>query len=92
MIWSPAVLDLWGRAEPADRAGDYLKVAGWGILPALLVMVLNPTAALERTQVVLWITLLAAGVTANYALIWQLGRAGTWRDGAVGSGHEQCVR
>jgi multidrug resistance protein, MATE family len=74
MIWSPAVLDLLGQGPNlADTAGDYLKVAGWGIVPALLVMVLKSyLAALERTQVVLWITLLAAGVNAlaNYALIF----------------------
>ncbi|MEM5542272.1 MATE family efflux transporter [Sulfitobacter sp. AS92] len=74
MIWSPAVLDLLGQGPNlADTAGDYLKVAGWGIVPALLVMVLKSyLAALERTQVVLWITLLAATINAlaNYALIF----------------------
>ncbi|SFG57564.1 MATE family efflux transporter [Sulfitobacter dubius] len=74
MIWSPAVLDLLGQGPNlADTAGDYLKVAGWGIVPALLVMVLKSyLAALERTQVVLWITLLAAVINAmaNYALIF----------------------
>ncbi|MFG6568501.1 MATE family efflux transporter [Sulfitobacter sp. 1A13679] len=97
MIWSPAVLDLLGQGPNlADRAGDYLKVAGWGILPALLVMVLKSyLAALERTQVVLWITLLAAGVNAlaNYALIFgnwgapELGVMGA----AVASVTTQCV-
>ncbi|HBB82791.1 MAG TPA: MATE family efflux transporter, partial [Sulfitobacter sp.] len=69
-----AVLDLLGQGPNlADTAGDYLKVAGWGIVPALLVMVLKSyLAALERTQVVLWITLLAAVINAmaNYALIF----------------------
>ncbi|MFG6593176.1 MATE family efflux transporter [Sulfitobacter sp. 1A13368] len=97
MIWSPAVLDLLGQGPNlADRAGDYLKVAGWGILPALLVMVLKSyLAALERTQVVLWITLLVAGVNAlaNYALIFgnwgapELGVMGA----AVASVTTQCV-
>ncbi|MFG6531818.1 MULTISPECIES: MATE family efflux transporter [unclassified Sulfitobacter] len=97
MIWSPAVLDLLGQGPNlADRAGDYLEVAGWGIVPALLVMVLKSyLAALERTQVVLWITLLAAGVNAlaNYALIFgnwgapELGVMGA----AVASVTTQCV-
>ncbi|MBO9431696.1 MATE family efflux transporter [Sulfitobacter sp. R18_1] len=97
MIWSPAVLDLLGQGPNlADTAGDYLKVAGWGIVPALLVMVLKSyLAALERTQVVLWITLLAAGVNAlaNYALIFgnwgapELGVMGA----AVASVTTQCV-
>ncbi|MGB7316542.1 MAG: MATE family efflux transporter, partial [Planktotalea sp.] len=51
----------------------YLRIAGWGIIPALGVMVLKSyLAALERTSVVLWVTLIAAGVNvfANYALIF----------------------
>ena len=97
MIWSPAVLDLLGQGPNlADTAGDYLKVAGWGIVPALLVMVLKSyLAALERTQVVLWITLLAAVINAmaNYALIFgnwgapELGVMGA----AVASVTTQCV-
>lgn len=54
-------------------AGQYLSIMGWGILPALLVMVLKSyLAALERTQIVLWITLAAVGlnVVINYALIF----------------------
>jgi len=57
----------------ADLGGQYLRIAGWGILPALLVMVFKSfLSALERTQVVLWITLAAVGLNAvlNYALIF----------------------
>ncbi|SDF51681.1 MATE family efflux transporter [Sulfitobacter delicatus] len=74
MVWSTPVLGLLGQGPNlAETAGGYLSIAGWGIVPALLVMVLKSyLAALERTQVVLWITLLAAGVNvlANYALIF----------------------
>ena len=91
MIWSPAVLDLLGQGPNlADTAGDYLKVAGWGIVPALLVMVLKSyLAALERTQVVLWITLAAVGlnVLVNHALIfgnWGLPELGV-RGAAIAS-------
>lgn len=74
MWWSGSILRLLGQgADVSDLAGQYLRVAGWGMFPALLVMVLKSyLAALERTQIVLWITLLAAlanGV-ANYALIF----------------------
>ncbi|WP_297340890.1 MATE family efflux transporter, partial [Pseudophaeobacter sp.] len=54
-------------------ASAYLQLAGWGLFPALLVMVLKSyLAALERTQIVLWITILAAVVNGlvNYALIF----------------------
>ena len=74
LIWSKPILQNMGQGETlATDAARYLKVAGWGIVPALLVMVLKSyLAALERTQVVLWITLLAAVVNgvANYALIF----------------------
>jgi MATE family multidrug resistance protein len=87
MIWSEPLLRLMGQGEAvADAAADYLRVAGWGILPALLVMVLKSyLAALERTQVVLWITVLAAlaNVLANYAFIF--GNWGAPELGLVGA-------
>ncbi|WP_375228414.1 MATE family efflux transporter [Roseobacter sp. S98] len=74
MIWSEPVLLFTGQ-EPgvAADAGAYLQIAGLGIFPALLVMVLKSyLAALERTQIVLWITVLSAVANglANYALIF----------------------
>ena len=74
MIWSAPVLRLLGQdAVLAENVSSYLSVAGYGIVPALLVMVLKSyLAALERTQVVLWITVVAALVNglANYMLIF----------------------
>jgi MATE family multidrug resistance protein len=74
LIFSQPVLRNLGQGEAlAAEATRYLAIAGWGIFPALLVMVLKSyLAALERTQVVLWITLIAAVVNAlaNYAFIF----------------------
>lgn len=74
LIFSQPVLRNLGQGEAlATEATRYLAIAGWGIFPALLVMVLKSyLAALERTQVVLWITLIAAVVNAlaNYAFIF----------------------
>ncbi len=74
MIWSEPILQLMGQGESVARdAGTYLGIAGFGILPALLVMVIKSyLAALERTQVVLWITVGSAVVNGlvNYALIF----------------------
>jgi MATE family multidrug resistance protein len=74
LLWSEPILRLLGQGDAlAAKAAGYLQIAGWGILPALLVMVLKSyLAALERTQIVLWITLFAAVVNAlaNYALIF----------------------
>ncbi len=57
----------------AALAGDYLRIAGLAMIPALLVMVLKSYfSALERTRIVLWVTLAAVGVNivVNYALIF----------------------
>ena len=72
--WSfPILIALKQDPQVAETASQYLRVAGWGLFPALLVMVLKSyLAALERTQIVLWITVAAALVNAvtNYALIF----------------------
>ena len=72
--WSEPVLLAMGQNEVvADQAAQYLRIAGWGIFPALFVMVLKSyLAALERTQIALWITIFAAVLNglANYALIF----------------------
>ncbi len=74
MLRSEALfLALDQKPQTAGLAAEYLGIAGWVIVPALLVMVLKSyLAALERTQVVLWLTVggvvLNAGV--NYLLIF----------------------
>ena len=72
--WSyPVLIALKQESDVAATASQYLRVAGWGLFPALLVMVLKSyLAALERTQIVLWITVLAAVVNGltNYAFIF----------------------
>ncbi|MEM6940496.1 MAG: MATE family efflux transporter [Pseudomonadota bacterium] len=87
MLLAGPLLRMLGQGEAlAADAGAYLAVAGWGIFPALLVMVLKSyLAALERTQIVLWITLLAALANglANYAFIF--GNWGAPELGLVGA-------
>ena len=72
--WSEPVLQSLGqKPQVASNAAVYLRIAGWGMFPALLVMVLKSyLAGLERTQIVLWITCIAAAVNAvaNYGLIF----------------------
>jgi MATE family multidrug resistance protein len=74
MIWSePIFLMLGQQAETAHMASQYLQIAGWGLIPALMVMVLKSyLSALERMQVVLWMTVAAVGVNIviNNALIF----------------------
>ncbi len=87
MLWSePILLGLGQTEEIAREASRYLRVAGWGIFPALLVMVLKSyLAALERTQVVLWVTVgaVVVNVIVNYALIF--GNWGAPEMGIVGA-------
>lgn len=74
MLFSAPILKALGQ-DPrlADIAQTYLRVAGWGIFPGLLAMVLRSYfTALEHPRVVLWVTLLGAAVNAalNYLLIF----------------------
>jgi len=72
--WSAEIFLILGQApETAALAGEYLRILGWAIFPALLVMVLKSyLAALERTQVVLWVTVAAVmlNIGVNYLLIF----------------------
>jgi multidrug resistance protein, MATE family len=72
--WSSDVLQVLGQdALISDSAQRYLRVAGWAMFPALLAVVIKSyLAALERTQIVLWISLASAVANglANYALIF----------------------
>ena len=87
--FSADLLSLLGqRPETAALAGTYLKITGWSIFPAMAVMVLRSyLAALERTQVVLWVTLGAAVLNAvlNWALIF--GNWGAPELGAAGAAY-----
>ena len=73
-IFAEALLLAIGQdPQIAALAGTYLAIAGWGLIPALLVMVLRSyLAGLERTQIVLWIIVVAAVLNGvlNYALIF----------------------
>lgn len=72
LIWSEPLLRLLGQEpQTAALAQDYLRIMGWGVFPALGVMVLKSyLAALERTRIMLLTTLIAAAL--NAALNWVL--------------------
>ena len=82
LIFAALALPLLIYAEPlfraigqpgavAAEAGAYLRIAGWGLVPALGVMLLKAyLSALERTRIVLWVTLVAVAV--NVAVNWLL--------------------
>ncbi|MGR3290039.1 MAG: MATE family efflux transporter, partial [Paracoccaceae bacterium] len=69
----PLLLAIGQTPEIAQLAADYLQIAGWGLIPALLAMVLRSyLAALERTQVVFWIIFASVllNILVNYLLIF----------------------
>jgi MATE family multidrug resistance protein len=72
--WSePILLALGQNAEVSAIAQDYMRIAGLGMVPALVVTVLQSyLSALHRTQVVLWVTLVAVivNIGVNWALIF----------------------
>ncbi len=87
MIWSEHIFSLLGQ-DPliGELASRYLMILSVGMAPSLIVMVLKSyLAALERTQVVLWITVFAAVLNGllNYALIF--GNFGAPELGLVGA-------
>jgi MATE family multidrug resistance protein len=78
VFWAsgPILLTLGQQPEVVAIAADYLRLVGFGMIPALCVTVLQSyLSALGRTQVVLGVTLVAVGVNilVNWALIF-----GTW--------------
>lgn len=85
--WSgPILLALGQEPDVSALAQTYLRIAGLGMAPALLVMVLKSyLSALERTQVVLWVTVAAVplNVVLNWALIF--GNWGVPELGVAGS-------
>ena len=88
LFWfsGPILLALGQKPDVAQLAQDFLRVAGLGLIPALLVMTLKSyLAALERTQVVLWVTMVA--VVLNVAINWVLifGNLGAPEMGVVGA-------
>ena len=88
-LWHTGALLLWLDQEPAVArlAGDYVRVAEWAMLPALLLMGLRSyLTVVDRAYVVL--AAILVGVLANGALNYAFifGHFGMPRLGVVGAG------
>ena len=73
VFWGSGAILLALKQAPdvSALAEGYLRIAGLGMVPALLVMALKSfLSALERAAIVLWATL--AGVALNIVLNWAL--------------------
>lgn len=73
-FWAGDILVWIGQDTDVAALGhDYLRIALWGMIPALIVMTLKSyLAALEHTAIILWGTIIAAILNAalNYVLIF----------------------
>lgn len=82
----PILLAAGQEHEVATLGGAYLAIVGFGIGPALLVMVLKSyLAALGRTQIVLWVTVLAVFVNIGLNWVFIFGNLGVPAMGARGA-------
>ncbi|NNK67031.1 MAG: MATE family efflux transporter [Rhodobacteraceae bacterium] len=74
LIWSEGWLLAIGQApEVVAEAALYLKIRAWGLIPALIIVVLiSYLSSLERTRVILIVTLVttAINILLNYMLIF----------------------
>ncbi len=88
VMWAsaPILRALGQEAGLAALTQDYLRIAGLGMGPALLVMVLKShLAALERTQAVLWITVAAALLNVGVNWVFIFGNLGAPEMGVRGA-------
>ena len=74
-LWflEPFLLLLGQKPELAAMASDYIRIAGWGLFPALMMMALRTFfAARSRAAIVLWSALVGTLVNGalNYMLIF----------------------
>lgn len=86
-LWSELILNLLGQ-EPdvAAIAGGYLAIVGFGMGPALLVMVIKSyLAGLGKTQVAMWITIAGVGVNVFCNWVFIFGNLGAPELGARGA-------
>ena len=74
MMWAePFFLAIGQDPVVSALAQDYLTIAAWGMIPALVITVLRAfLSALERTAIILWATLGAVVINAlvGYGLIF----------------------
>lgn len=74
-LWllEPILIALGQKPELAALASDYIRIAQWGMFPALMMMALRTFfAARSRASIVLWSALIGTLVNGvlNYALIF----------------------
>lgn len=73
----PILLLLGQKPEVASHAASYLHIAGFGIIPALMFMVLRAfLSALKRASIILYVTIAVLALNALFAYTFVLGHFG----------------
>ena len=87
LLSASSILQLLGQ-DPvlSGIAGDYMKIAAWGIFPGLLIMLFKSFfSALERAEVVLWATVIGALANVLFNYVFIFGNFGAPEMGARGA-------
>ncbi|MBW3096064.1 MATE family efflux transporter [Pseudohoeflea coraliihabitans] len=88
MLWHIETILLWLGQEPdlAQLAGDYMRIAQWGLFPALGTLALRAFySAVSRTQIILWATLVGTLSNALFNYMFIFGRLGAPELGVEGA-------
>ncbi|MDO9414733.1 MATE family efflux transporter [Pararhizobium sp.] len=88
VLWNAEAVLLFMGQQPdvAALAGSYLRVAQWGIFPALLFMVLRGfLSALERAGIILYVTLATLVLNAALCYVLVFGNFGFPALGIIGA-------
>ncbi|NAZ35926.1 MATE family efflux transporter [Rubellimicrobium sp. CFH 75288] len=87
LLAEPFFLLIGQDPAVAAEAGLYLRIGGWALLPALVIAVMRSfLSALERTSVLLWVTVAMAVLNAIWAYALIFGAWGLPRMGIAGAG------
>ena len=88
LLWHAETVLLAMRQQPevAALAGSYLRVALWGMFPALLFMVLRGfLSSLERAGIILYVTIIVLLANAALCYVFVYGNFGAPALGIVGA-------